>query len=467
MVAGSAALLAGCAQYEARPISAVREAAALDARTLTNKRLREFLSVSEALAGREARPSWGLDSLTLAAVYYHRSLEIARAKLASAKAGVISAAQIRNPLLNIAGFYNGTVLTPSPWNAGAMINFLVEAFGKRQDRIAQADALADAARDDLATATWQVRGSVREALLDLWAARERVRLLKEQLRDQNQFVKILDERLNAGQTSSVEATLQRISRNQTALTLSAAQQQMESARAQLAAAIGIPFAALSSVKFSFVYFTKLAPNELKLSSSQLRRAALTRRSDVQASLATYAAAESGLRLAISGQFPNLSVGPGYEFDQGANKWHLSGATGLPIFNQNQGPIAQSEANRQKSAAQFIALQAQIIGAIDNAQSSYKTASETVHTADSLLTSARAHLREVSRSFSAGTVGHASLLSAQIEFVTIEVSRFDAAVKQREAIGALEDALQRPLFDAGKSPPILPHVRGIRGGGHAT
>jgi len=38
-----------------------------------------------------------------------------------------------------------------------------------------------------------------------------------------------------------------------------------------------------------------------------------------------------------------------------------GADRLPIFNQNQGPIAQALANRQQAAANFTALQAQIDG----------------------------------------------------------------------------------------------------------
>jgi cobalt-zinc-cadmium efflux system outer membrane protein len=457
--AGSAALLVGCAQYQPEPISAARGAAALDARTLTNPRLREFISVGAALSGREpSKPSWDLDRLTLAAVYYHPSLDIARAKLASARAGVTTAAQIPNPLLNIAGIYNSTVLTPSPWNVSAMVNFLIETFGKRGHRIAQAGALADAARDDLATATWQVRGAVRTALLDLWAASERVRLLKEQLHDQNQLVDVLDQRQKAGQAASAEVTLQRISRNQTALTLSTTQEQMAQAQVQLATAIGVPVAALEGVNLSFASFQEPAPIGSKVTNGYFRRMALTHRSDVKGLLAEYSATQSALQLAIIDQFPNVSLGPGYEYDQGDNKWHLSGSAELPIFNQNQGPIAQASANRREAAARFIALQAQIVGAIDSAVASYRAATRTLSTADSLLASERTHLREVSKSFSAGAVGRIALLSAQVELATIEVSRFEAAVRQRQAIGALEDALQRPLFDPGHWPPVVQHSR---------
>ncbi len=98
------------------------------------------------------------------AIYYHPDLDIARTKLAAARAGVITAVQVPNPTLNVGLTYNSTVVMPTPWTVGTLVNFLLETFGRREIRIAQAEGLAEAARDDLATATWQVRGSVRNAL---------------------------------------------------------------------------------------------------------------------------------------------------------------------------------------------------------------------------------------------------------------------------------------------------------------
>jgi cobalt-zinc-cadmium efflux system outer membrane protein len=443
----SAALLAGCAQYRVEPISAAGEAAALGTRSLNDPRLREFIAVGTALAGRRnKKAAWGLDRLTLAAVYYHPSLAIARAKLASAQAGVVTAAQLPNPLLNIAGFYNSTVPTPSPWSVGPMVDFIIDTFGKRPDRIAQASALATAARFDLTTAKWQLRSAVRTALLDLWAATERVRLTKESLKYQNQLISLLGQRLKVGQSSATEVTIQRISRDQAAIALSTARGEMAQARVELATAIGVPVHALDGVALSYAAFERPVAIGAKVTNGEFRRLALTRRSDVQSLLADYAAAGSALQLEITDQFPNMTLSPGYQFDQGSDKWQLSGSADLPVFNQNQGPIAQAVANRREAAARFMALQARIIGDIESAVASYRAATRTLDTADALLASARAHLHQVSQSFSAGAVGRVSLLAAQVELASIEIPRLDAVVKQRQAIGALEDALQQPLFD---------------------
>lgn len=454
VLASWAALLAGCARYQAEPIFPAEGAADLESRTLDDPRLREFVSIALSINGTRAAPSsWNLNRLTLAAIYYHPDLDIARAKLATARAGVITAAQIQNPALTIGGFYNGTVLTPSPWNVGTLVNFLLETFGKRQYRIAQADELAEAARYDLATATWQVRAAVRTALLDLWAANQPLTLTKQRLDFQNQLVGFLESRLKAGQASSLDVTRERINRNQITLAFSDAQRQAADARVHLATAIGIPVSALDGVDLSFAAFNKLAPISAKVTGGDFRRQALLYRSDIQGLLAEYAATQSALQLAIVNQFPNLSLGPGYTYDQGDNKYDLSLSADLPIFNQNQGPIAEASARRSEVAARFTSLQAQIIGATDAAVARYRAATRTLSTADGLLTDEQAHLREVSGSFAAGEVDRPTLVTAQLELAAIELSRFDAVVQQRQSIGALEDVLQRPLFDPGHWPAV--------------
>src|ERR1700719_2226057 len=88
---------------------------------------------------------------------------------AAARAAVTTARQIPNPTVNLSTLYNLNVAQPTPWTVGGVVNFVVETFGKRGKRTEQARALADGARWDLATASWQVRGRVRTALIGVWA----------------------------------------------------------------------------------------------------------------------------------------------------------------------------------------------------------------------------------------------------------------------------------------------------------
>lgn len=446
-------MLASCASYRPEPISAATSAKALEARTLDNPRLQRFIAAALSIDGnRRGTSSWDLARLTLAAVYYHPELDIARAKLASAEAGVVTARQIPNPSLDFGLTYNSTTTVPSPWTVGPLVNFVLETFGKRGYRTAQARALADASREDLASATWLVRGRVRTALLGLWAAKGRLALERRRLGLQDELVGLLEQRFAAGEASSLDVTRERIRRNRISLAMHDVERHEAEARAQLAAAIGIPARALHGVPLSLEAFDKPPALGPEVATGELRRQALLHRSDVQSLLAQYAAAQAALQLEVANQYPNLTLGTGYTYDQGDNKYTLSPGAELPVFNQNQGPIAQAEARRAEAAARFTALQASIIGAIDTAGADYRGAQRSLATARSLAAQEKRRADQLLRSLRAGGVDRPTLLGAQLQLAAARLSRFDAAVVQRQAVGRLEDAAHSALFDPGAPLP---------------
>lgn len=445
-----AILLAGCASYRAAPLSPAENAAAIDARSLDDARLRKFITIEFG----DATPSrsWDLARLTLAALYFHPDLDVARARLASAQAAVLTADQRPNPTLNVAAVL-GTSATAGAITAGALpllvgptIDFVIETADKREDRTAKAGHLVDAARAALGMAGWQVRGRVRVALIALWAAQRRLALMQGRLTLQQELVGLLESRFAAGAANSLDVARERIRRAQFALAGRDEESALADARARLATAVGIPLTALDGVALSLGTFDRPAPLPPGISVDALRRRALTRRPDVAAALAEYEAAQSGLQLAIAGQYPNVTVGPGYQYDFGVNKYLLGPSLVLPIFNQNQGPIAEAIAARQEAAARFTALQAAIIGAIDRAVADYRAANAALVTAEALVTDARRRKGQAQSSFAAGGIDRPTLIAAEIEQEAAELSRLDAAVKQRQALGSLEDALQHPLFE---------------------
>src|SRR5262249_36060518 len=132
--------------------------------------------------------AWDLTTLTLAALYFHPEMEVSRAKLALAKAGVKTVGQIPNPTLSLQPGQYPALVDASRWTVGFLVNFVLEMAGKREKRLEQARNLVEAARQDVATAAWQVRGGVRSALLDLWAAQGRHRLVERRQTVQGQIV---------------------------------------------------------------------------------------------------------------------------------------------------------------------------------------------------------------------------------------------------------------------------------------
>jgi outer membrane protein TolC len=460
--------LGGCAAYTPQPLIPAQTAAAFESRTLEAPRLREFISKTAPAHGASGARPWDITTLTLAAVYYHPDLDIANAKLAGAQAGVIAARQRPNPVLSVMNFFDRAAVPAAavpgavPITVGPVIDIVLETFGKRQYRTAQAQHLLEAARWDLATAGWQVRGRVRTALLNLWAAQRRLTLSRRRLALEEELVGLLERRFAAGEASSLDVARERINRAQITLAIRDLERAASDARVGLATAIGIPLQALDGVEISLDAFDRPTPLTANLGIGELRREALTKRTDVRASLQEYEAAQSALQLAVANQYPNLTLSSGYNYDFGVNKYLLGVGAELPIFHQNQGPIAETMAGRELAAARFGALQAQIIGAIDQAATAYRSATRSVSTGDGLLADEERRERQVASSFLAGEVDRPTLVTTELEVAATDLARFDAVVQQRQAIGALEDALQQPLFDPGHRPVVpeqAPRARG--------
>lgn len=451
--------LMACAGYKPAPISPAKNAEAIQARSLADPRLQTFIEAARAPDGQpDAEDStssdhdWDLTKLTLAALYYHPNLDVARAHFAEAQAGVRTAGQIPNPSLSFEELsYRASVSGSSAWTIAPVINFLIETGGKRGHRTREAQALAEAAHADLMTVSWQVRGGVRDALMNLWATQHRVALVQQRLDLQEQLVRLLEHRFAAGAASSLDVARERTNRNQVSLAVRDAEGQGVMARTHLAEAIGIPLAALEGIDLSFAAFDQPEQPGAAASTGELRRTALVNRSDVQGLLAQYAAAESALALQVANQYPNITLSPGYGYDQGLHKYILLPAMDLPVFNQNQGPIAAALARRDAAAARFTGLQTQVIDAVDGATAEYQAAIRALASADASLADEQDRERRTSLWFQVGEADRPTLLTAQIERLAAEEARFNVLVLHRQALGAVEDALQHPFY--GPTMPV--------------
>lgn len=437
------ALLAGCAHFAPKPLTPVQVMNDLESRTLTSAALRAFIETNAPEMAKEwPRASWDLPALTLAAFYFHPDMEIARAKLASANAAVITAGARPNPTFSFSPTYSGPPLEFfSPWTLGFTLDVPIETAGKRGYRIAQARHLANSARLEVASAAWQVRSRVRNSLLDFRAVTLTQELLTQQQATQSEAVELMEDRLRAGQVSLLDVQLVRVAAAQNALQLRDAQKQQGQARVRLADALGLPVSALTNIEFSFVELEQISVTE---DSAAFRREALLNRPDILSALADYNASQAALQLEIAKQYPDINLGPGYTWNQGVNNYSLGISLTLPVLNQNQGPIAEAEAHRRQAAAAFTALQARVIGEVDAALAAYRDAQRKVETADQLLADQRKRMQSVQESFDVGASDRLELLQTQLELGAAELARTQALIEAQQASALLEDAVRRPL-----------------------
>ena len=442
---------AGCVRFESKPIAPEETAATLEARRLDDAGLKRFLETS---LGHEldAWPveTWDLQKLTLAAFYFNPGLDVARAQWSATEAGTRTAGGRPNPTLGLTPGYDFSAANGlSPWIPFFNLDVPVETSGKRGKRVAKARLLSESARLNIATVAWQVRSSVRANLLEFTAANARAALLEKQLDVQEQIIKRLEQRLAAGAIAQPELTAARISMNKTLLDLGDVKSKRAEARARLAQSIGLSASAIDGVKFAFDFDEHPAE---ELTSQDARGIALRGRSDVLGALADYAAAEAELRLQVAKQFPDVHLNPGYQFDQGDNKWTLGISFELPVLNQNQGPIAEARAQREVAAARFTELQANVIGEIDRAVAGWRAARGQKKTGDALLAASQKQTQSVQAQVRAGAADQLDLLNSFLESNSASLVQLENETRLQRAVSALEDAVQRPT-DAMESPVI--------------
>ncbi len=434
--------LVGCARFEHQPLSPTETAGKLESRSLDSPVLKSLLeqNLPHALTEWPAL-SWDSEMLTLAAFFYHPSLDVARAQWLVAQAGKITAGERPNPTLNVTPGYNTTTLTPSPWIPFGSIDVPIETAGKRGYRIDRAGRLSEAARLNIASVAWQVHSGVRKSLVELNAAREAEALLRDQQSLQAENLRLLEGQHEAGAVSAFEVAQAGIASDSTRLALRDAERQSAEARVQLARAIGVPASALEGTRFSVEALDRL-PEEVAVADA--RRQALLNRSDILSALAEYAASQSALQLEIARQYPDLHLGPGYQYDQGDNKWSLGITVTLPVLNQNKGPIAEAKAKRAESAARFDALQAGVLSEIDFAVAGYRVALKKRADADELLARLQKQEQRSRAMFEAGEISKGDLAALRLQLSASALARLDALVKSQQALVQLEDALQSPL-----------------------
>jgi len=442
LAAVSVLLLGGCVHYQARPIDPAQTARSFGARRLDDPGLRVFVETNAAPRPAVWPPTrWDLDSLTLAALYFQPDLDVARARWAVAQGGRAAAGERPNPSVTGGPAYNTTTKTPTPWIPFVGFDIPIETAGKRGHRVAEAAHRAEAARLDLAGAAWQVRSRLRSTLIELGGAEEEVRLREEQQALHQDNVRLLRLQWEAGAISAFELAQARLAADTSRLALRDAERRRDEARVGLAEAVGVPAEAMEGLAPSFDGLDAFPPEE---ALGEARALALQHRTDVLSALSDYAATQEALQLEIAKQYPDIHLGPAYEYDQGDDKWTLGIGLSLPVFSRNRGKVREAEARREEAAAGFLALQARVLSQIDRAVAGYRGARRQQKDADEIMTTLRKEEATARAILQLGEISRSDLVALQLQLGATSLARLEAVTRVRQTLGALEDALQSPL-----------------------
>ena len=447
MLLATAGLLAACASqtYQAKPLEPARLAEDFGQRRLDSAELRDYMLAQGYPEKAFPIKQWGLRELTLAAFFYHPQLEVARAQWRAAEAAEITAGQRPNP--GVSGYLEHHSKTDggiSPWTYGISFAIPLEVAGKRQARMERAASLSEAARIEIGQSAWQVRSHLRDSLLLYQSALGKIALLEREAALQQELLKMLETRLQAGMASSLDLSNISLQWLRTQQALAAERGRLPGLRAAVAAAVGLPPQALDAISLDSSPPLARASTPEPLSSETIRRAGLLNRLDIRAALARYAAAEANLRLEIARQYPDIVLAPGYAWDQGDVQWTLGLSTILALMNRNQGPIAEARARRDVEASQFMALQSRVSGELEQALIEDLAVTERLSRTRQLLEAQQQQMRQIERQFQVGQADRLEQTTARLRVLTAEQGTQAAQIETQFALNALEDAVQQPL-----------------------
>lgn len=441
-------LLSACntVPYTEKPYQSTQMLQELHERTPESPGFKAFLIAQEYPETALPISTWGTRELTLAALYFHPTLNVARAEWRAAVAQESIAAQ--KPLPSVStnlqehSQHSGG---QSPWTYGLSIDIPFETRDKRQIRIDRASKLSEAAKISIANRAWLIRAQLRTTMIEVAYLKRNSQLLEKELRYRQDVLAILNKRVLAGMSSTVELNQSKLACLKAQQTYQNALSKLAIAKAKLGEALGLPNEAVS--KLNIIYDTLESPPNIDsrlFADNSIIDEAMLNRLDIRAGLEKYAAAELKLKLEIAKQYPDIVLSPSYAYDQGDHIWSLGFSTLLTYLNKNQALIKEANSLRDVEAAQLLALQSNALTNVEQGMTSYEAVYKQWSESQQVLDTQQVQVQQIERQYAQGYADRLELTSAQLEAISTAIYRLNLGYQLYLAVANLENQLQKPL-----------------------
>ncbi len=438
-------LLASCGfqQYFAKPLNTEVIAAKLQRKSTDSSEFHQFLINNGYTAHQLPIQQWGVDELTYCALFFHPSLDIARAQWRVAQTKQESAAERPIPSTNTHfSRSNNANEDIRPFALGLSIDIPLETASKREFRIDNAKHLSEIAKLEIAQAAWELRHQIAQSLHEYQLNQKQISLLLKEQNLKQEIFAIFQKRLSLGAASSVELNHAKLQLQSATSELNTLQQRKLVLLANLSSQTGLPLTNIQSLPLASAEDT--VPFDGNGTISNAQSTALLNRIDIRISLERYAAAETKLKLEIAKQYPDITVSPGYAYEFGDKIWSLGLSGLLTLLNKNKVAISEATQLREVEAAQFEALQSTVVAQVNTAVASVMQAKQVLEEQTKLLEQQKKNTQLMSRRLSAGEIDRLEFTYARLEENFTEKNVTSASFQLKAALIQLENARQQPL-----------------------
>ena len=411
-----------------------------------------------------AQYSYGAESyesgkpLTLAkalALTLERSPELSAFSwdIRSAEARIIQAKLIPNPEISVEG-ENLTEFSGSQsgneMQSTLRLSQLVELGGKRRSRLHEAQFDREATQWDYQVKRLEVLKLTSTAFIDALAAQRNVQLAEEGLAIAEAAVPVTQKRVEAGKASEVELVRTDNAVATARIELEQVKRELQTARLNLAAQWGEKKAIFPTVMGNLEQVRQLPPLEslnAKLHGNPNLARWTTERQKRQATL-NLVRAEAKPDL-------TLQTGPRVIASNPIDVTFVAGfSIPLPLWNRNQGRIAEAEANVAKVADERAAAETRAYADLNEAYQTLARAAEEVRILrETALPGAKSAVDQITEGYSAGRFSQLDVLDAQTSYNETRTQYVRALAAYHKAQAQIDALTAGPVELPSPSEPI--------------
>ena len=378
-------------------------------------------------------------------MFFHPSLDIARAQWRSAQLAEIAAGERATPTIN-SNFSESNQANNdiNPYAFNLSIDIPLDISNKREIRIENANHLSQAAKLEIAQTAWELRNQIAQTFHEHQLIQQYIKILLAEQNIRQDILNINQKRFSKGLISNIELSLVKLQLQTINSELDSWQKKQLMNQLKLLGNLG-----LSELHTNNIHLQDHSPYQAiqtdRLESSDLQKKALLNRLDLRIALERYASTEAKLKLEIAKQYPDLNISPGYAYEFGDKVWSLGLSSLLTFLNKNKVAITEATQLREVEAAQFEALQTKVISDITLAQSSLIQAQEFLKNQQLLLTQQHQNTQRMAHQLKAGEIDRLEYGYSKLEEISTEKNVVLATYNLATAINGLENAVQQPLF----------------------
>lgn len=312
----------------------------------------------------------------------------------------------------------------------------IERGGKREARI----AVASRVRDQAALGIEQKRADVRAAVISAYyeglLSQERLKLAQESLALSSGSANAAGKRVQAGKVSPVEETRARVAQAAAQAELARAESDVRAARKQLSSLWGETNTTYGEVLGNLVMPAADLPDEFVF--AHMQNSPLLRRARVEVQRATAAVNLEKARGVV-----DVGITAGAKRDQTAGvTMAVVGITvPIPIFDRNQGNIAEAISRENKAQDELAATEVRLSTQVNQAREQLRAArTEALTLQRDAVPGARSAYEAASQGFTLGKFSYLETLDAQRTLVGTQAQYLRALSDTYQAAAELERLL---------------------------